>query len=409
MTNNPFDYDILIIGGGMVGASLACALGSQPLRIAVIEAVPFQSDRHPSYDERSIALAYGSRRILESVGLWSRLAEQVTPIKRIHVSDRGHFGSSRLDSHGSGFDALGYVVENRVLGSALAAQLAQLPQIEMLCPASLTNLTLEPGRVSAVVEHQDRQQTISARLAIGADGSHSAVRKLAAIDAQSWDYGQSAIIANITPEKDHGFTAYERFTDSGPLALLPLSEQRCSLVWTVRTADADSVMAYSDEEFLQHLQQRFGYRLGRFVKKGKHVAYPLTLMRACPHERPRLALIGNAAHTLHPIAGQGLNLGIRDVAALADVIVDALTQQRDIGSAQTLQQYQDWRQRDQRRIITLTDGLVKLFSNQLPPLVTARNLAMLAVDMLPPLKRRLLQHTMGLAGRLPRLARGLPL
>lgn len=404
-----FDYDILIIGGGMVGASLACALGEQPLRIAVIEAVPFRSQQHPSYDERSIALAYGSRLILEGMGLWPRLDGQVTPIKRIHVSDRGHFGMSHMDSRGSGCDALGYVVENRVLGNVLAERLEQLAHIEMFCPARLDSLDPDSKSVTAVIDQDGQTRSLTARLVIGADGSQSAVRKLTGIDARTWDYGQSAIIANVTPEHGHDFTAYERFTDSGPLALLPLTEQRCSLVWTVRTAEADTVMNYDDDEFLHRLQQRFGYRLGTFIRKGRHVAYPLTLMRASPHRQPRLALIGNAAHTLHPIAGQGLNLGIRDVAALAEVIVESLHKQRDIGSAHMLRQYDSWRLRDQRRIITLTDSLVRLFSNRLPPLVAARNLGMLVMDVVPPLKRQLLRHTMGLAGHLPRLARGLPL
>ena len=403
------DYDVLIVGGGLVGASLACALGRCPLRIGMIESFPFGVAAPPSYDDRSIALAYGTRRIFEGMGVWREVAAVATPIERIHVSDRGHFGATRLDAATHGFDALGYVVESRALGHAFGAALAALPAVEVISPARVTALEAGPVRVRATVEQGGRARDVSARLVVGADGADSAVRRWSGIGALRTDYGQSAVIANLTPERPHRNIAYERFTDSGPLALLPLSEQRCALVWTVRADDCAAVMALTDGEFLARLQARFGGRLGRLQRVGARTAYPLALVRAERYTAARLALIGNAAHTLHPIAGQGFNLGLRDVVALAEVVADAVAAGNDIGDAVALARYADWRRRDQDHVLRTTDGLVRLFSNDHAPLVLARNAGMVLADLLPPLKRALLRRAMGLAGRQPRLARGLPL
>jgi len=391
----------------MVGASLACALGNQPLRVGVIEAVPFRSESQPSYDDRSIALAYGARKIFEGMGLWQQVEEIVTPIKKIHVSDRGHFGATRMDAAREGYPALGYVVENRDLGLLFAKTLASLPNVELICPAKLQNFTINADDAEVVIERDGKIETLTTKLIVGADGGRSVVRQLAGIDHTLDDYRQNAVIANVTPGKDHQNIAYERFTDSGPLALLPMSEGRCSLVWTVDRDNVEDVMALDDEAFLSQLQQRFGMRLGPLQKVGRRNAYPLALVRAVEHIRPRLALIGNAAHVLHPIAGQGFNLGIRDVAALAQVIVEA--KDDDIGALAVLNQYDAWRKRDQDCVTGLTDGLVRIFSNQITPLVIGRNSGLLAMDMIPPVKRMLMRQTMGLAGKLPKLARGIPL
>jgi len=407
MSNTAQQFDLLIIGGGMVGASLACALGNQSLRVGVIEAIPFRSESQPSYDDRSIALAYGARKIFEGMGLWQQVAEIVTPIKKIHVSDRGHFGATRMDAAREGYPALGYVVENRDLGQLFAKTLASLPNVELICPAKLQNFTINADGAEVVIERDGKIETLTTKLIVGADGGRSVVRQLAGIDHSSDDYNQNAVIANVTPGKDHQNIAYERFTDSGPLALLPMSEGRCSLVWTVDRDNVEDVMALDDDAFLSQLQQRFGMRLGTLQKVGRRNAYPLALVRAVEHIRPRLALIGNAAHVLHPIAGQGFNLGIRDVAALAQVIVEA--KDDDIGALAVLNQYDAWRKRDQDCVTGLTDGLVRIFSNQITPLVIGRNSGLLAMDMIPPVKRMLMRQTMGLAGKLPKLARGIPL
>ena len=404
------DFDLIIVGGGMVGASLACALGNTALRIAVIEAVPLQAPSQPSYDDRSIALAYGSKRIFTGMGLWSSLQAGVTAIKKIHVSDRGHFGMVHMDAADSACEALGYVAESRTLGRVFAARLAALDNVELLCPAELVALENDPDAVCVELLGPNGPQKLRTRLLVGADGGNSLVRRLAGIEVTRRDYGQSAVIANITPSHPHNNIAYERFTPTGPVALLPLSGRRCSLVWTVHRGQEDGLLALDEPTFLARLQAHFGYRLGMLEKVGCRRSYPLSLMMARPQGAPgRLALIGNAAHSLHPIAGQGFNLGIRDVAALAEVLNVAATQGQDIGTAAVLAQYQSWRQRDQRRVAALTDSLVHLFSNKLPPLVLARNLGLAVLDLLPSARRSLMRQTMGLTGRLPRLARGLPL
>lgn len=414
------DYDILIIGGGMVGASLACALGGHGLRIGVIEAVPPTASTQPSYDDRTVALAYGSRRIFEGIGVWADIARPAsrdtgaspcgaTPIEKIHISDRGRFGFTHLSCTDAGLDALGYVVENRVLGAALFARLQSLPDVAWLCPATMEHLVFEPDSAVVRVRQGDAVQTLRARLVVAADGADSAVRAAIGIDYTRTDYSQSAVVTNITVSQQHNNVAYERFTETGPLALLPMSQNRMAVVWSARTSEVETLLGWDDAVFLESLQQRFGERLGTFTRLGKRRAYPLMLTRVGEYVRPRLALIGNAAHTVHPVAGQGFNLGLRDVAALSEVVMQARRDGQDIGDVSVLRRYADWRQRDNRVTSAFTNSLVRIFSNNFPPLVLARNLGLIAVDLLPPLKRRLLRITSGLAGKLPRLARGLPL
>lgn len=403
------DYDVVIVGGGMVGASLAIALSSSAVRVAVLEAVPFRSDLQPSYDDRAIALSYGTQRIFAGMGLWGALQAEATPIHTIHISDRGRFGFTRLDCREEGVEALGYVAVSRAMGAVVAERLQQLPNVEVLCPAAVTNVMSGSNHAEVTVNCDGGARRLTANLVVAADGATSQVREWLGIDALRWDYGQTAVITNITSERPHQNRAFERFTDSGPLALLPMSDKRCSVVWTVRSAYAEQVMALDDATFLQALQERFGSRLGSLVRVGARRAYPLQLVRAYEHVRPRLALIGNAAHTLHPVAGQGFNLGLRDVAVLAEVLSDAAVASRDIGSLEVLQAYAQWRRRDHLKMIAFTDGLARVFSNPLAPVRALRNAGMLAVDLLPPLKHALTRHTMGLAGKLPRLARGLSL
>ncbi len=403
------DFDVLITGGGLVGASLACALGSQPLRVGVIEAVPFNTEGQPSYDDRTIALAYGTRRIFTAMGVWPLLEDGTTSIEKIHVSDRGHFGALRMDHRQERVEALGYVAPARILGGALGETLTRHANITLLCPARLENLEVRANAVHATINHGSHTLAVTARLLVAADGGQSAVRETLGIDADKRDYGQCAVIANVTPVRPHHNTAYERFTETGPLALLPMSEGRCAMVWTHRAADADTIMAMDDQRFLETLQNSFGFRLGRIIKVGRRTAYPLQLIRAREHIRDRVALIGNAAHTLHPVAGQGFNLGLRDVAALADVIAAAAAEGRDIGSDEVLRRYAQWRRGDHQRVITFTDALVRVFSNNFTPLVLARDLGMTVLDLLPGVKRGIIGRAMGIAGPLPRLARGIPL
>ncbi len=407
------DFDILIVGGGMVGATIASALSPLPLRIGVIEAVPLGATSQPGYDDRAIALAHGSARVFEAMGVWPLLAKHASPINKIHVSDRGHFGVTRIDSTTEAVSALGYVVESRVVGAVLGEVLSKLANVELICPATVTAITTAGDAAELAVDCGGVMRELSATLVIAADGGDSAVRSLLQIPTRSWDYNQSAIIANISPSRHHQGVAYERFTDSGPIAMLPNASaddpERCSLVWTVHREDEQRVLNLSDAAFLAELQNRFGYRLGELRKVGRRNSYPLRLVCAKAHVRPRLALIGNAAHTLHPIAGQGFNLGLRDVAALAQVVAEAHVAGSDIGAAVVLQRYTEWRNWDHRKVIGLTDTLARLFSNPLVPLALLRNAGLVVIDVLPPLKRLLTRQTMGLSGRLPRLAMGLPL
>ncbi|QBQ53589.1 2-octaprenyl-6-methoxyphenyl hydroxylase [Nitrosococcus wardiae] len=405
----PADYDLLIVGGGLIGSSLALALASQPLRIGIIEAVPPNTQEQPSFDSRAIALAFGSRRIFEGIGCWSAIAPDTTPIRHIHVSDRGHFGVTRLDASQASLPALGYVVEVRILGQIVYQRLQDFPQIELICPAKVVNIASEATKTHVQIASHDHIRTLSTRLLVAADGGHSLVRQLLQIPTQKRDYGQTAIIANVATERPHQYRAFERFTDTGPLALLPLDEKRCNLVWTVKNIQAPYLTAVDKETFLARLQQRFGQRLGRFTRIGKRHAYPLQLLRAQQQVAPRTVLIGNAAHNLHPVAGQGFNLGLRDVAVLAQTLADAQKAGHDLGAPETLSIYAQWRQGDQHLVTGLTDTLVRLFSNDYPLLGPARGLGLAALDLFPPLKQQFMRQTMGLAGRQSRLARGLAL
>ena len=413
-TEPELDYDLTIVGGGMVGASLACALGNHPLQIAMVEAYSQEMNTPPSYDDRAIALSYGTSQIFRTLGIWEQLSSKVTPIKHIHVSDRGHIGVTRIDHSEENVDALGYVITARDLGQVLYSALSQYNNLHIIKPAQLTELSFTDSYANATITfNQDSSEAdtkvVSTKLLVAADGGNSSVRQLLNIDAQQYDYQQTAITANISVSQAHNNIAYERFTAQGPLALLPMQDQRCSLVWTRQTDNVEPIMAMSDKEFLQQLQTEFGGRLGQFTQVGKRSTYPLKLVRANAQVQKRVALIGNAAHTLHPIAGQGFNLGMRDVATLAQVIVEEHQAGRDIGLLRVLQPYQQWRQQDHQRIIGFTDNLVKVFSNRFAPLALTRNLGLVATDVFPPLKHLLAEHTMGMAGRLPKLARGLPL
>ena len=409
LDTNHIDYDVVIVGGGLIGASLACALADQPLKIAVIEAVPFGSSSQPSFDDRSIALSLGSKRIFDAIDIWADVKNQATAIRHIHVSDRGRFGMTRLDCEDQGVEALGYVVVSRELGVAFAKRLPSLSNVELICPAQLKSVEIKQEKALLTIEHQQQLKNISARLIVAADGRESLVRQSLGIKTTDWDYQQTAVIANIKTQKPHNNIAYERFTHSGPIAVLPLIDDRSAIVWTCENEQVEAIMGLDDDAFLNAFQKKFGYRLGRLLKAGARHAYPLRLVHSKEQVRHRLALIGNAAHSLHPIAGQGFNLGLRDVATLAEILQNACATNCDIGQIQVLQDYADWRKRDHTRVVAFTDGLVRLFSNDFLPLSIPRNLGLLATDLVPPVKRLITKQAMGLSGKLPRLARGLGL
>ena len=401
-------FDVLIVGGGMVGASLAVALQPLALKIGLIEAFNFGVAEQPSYDDRSIALSYGSSRIYQGMGIWEALREGVESIQHIHVSDRGHFGATRLDARQEGVPALGYVVESRVLGGVLYRTL-QNSSVELIVPATVYAVEQTADYAAVQVERDGVVDTLHTRLLVVCDGTHSKLRDSLGIAVQRSDYHQTALIANVTTRKPHQHTAYERFTAQGPLALLPLTQGRYSLVWTHRSGEEVATMQLDDSAFLAKLQQTFGYRQGEFIQVGKRTTYPLVLQKATQEVAGRAVVIGNASHALHPVAGQGLNLGLRDVATLADLLAIAARHADDVGNPALLAQYETQRKADYDVVIRYTDSLIKIFSNDFALLGHARAGGLMAVDRIPVLRQWITQQSMGLRYRQSRLARGLEL
>jgi 2-octaprenyl-6-methoxyphenol hydroxylase len=401
-------FDVAIVGGGMVGASLGVALAPLNLRVALIEAIPHNAAAQPSFDERTTALSNGSRRILETLGVWPELNALATPIAKIHVSDQGRFGFARIDAREQGLSAMGYVVPNRALGSVLWSRLSG-PGLKIFCPAAVSQITANDEVVKIEVTEAGAKSAIEAKLVVAADGAESVVRSAFGVAADVRDYGQTAVITTVLPQRFHDNVAYERFTPEGPLALLPLDGGRCTLVLTLTKNAAQSALAWSDREFLAEVQRRFGFRLGRFLKVGRRVPYPLSLTQSERTSAGRCAIIGNAAQGLHPVAGMGFNLGLRDVASLAELVAENARSDADPGRLTLLREYDAWRRADRGGVIAFTDGLVRLFSNPLGPVRRLRNLGLLAFDLLPPAKSALSRLSTGGGGRVPKLARGVAL
>jgi 2-octaprenyl-6-methoxyphenol hydroxylase len=349
--------------------------------------------------------------MFEAIGIWDAVLAAATPITNIHVSDKGRFGFAHIDAQEQGVEALGHVVINRVLGDVLQDSLAGVDGLDVLCPASIT--AAEPGidGVMVSIEQGNKPTEVACRLLVAADGANSRVRDVVGIGVNQVAYGQRAIIGNLLPEKPLRNRAFERFTDDGPLAILPVAEGRAGFVWVIAERDAGRVLALDDAAFLAELQQTFGNRLGTLTRVGARSSYPLSLSKAIRLTARRAVLVGNAAHGLHPAAAQGFNLGLRDVAALCDCIADACATDpgADPGAVDVLARYAEWRRSDQRKLVHFTDGLVRLFGDSRPPIPALRDAGMLAFDLVPGVRRLFAKHTMGLAGRLPRLSRGVPL
>lgn len=412
MTEATASTDIAIVGGGLVGASLALALAQLDLKVVLFEAHPFGLAGQPSFDDRTTALSNGSRRIFEAIGVWPLIERDATAIRRIHISDQGRFGFARIDAREQNIPALGFVLTNREMGAALWRRLEEAA-VTIIAPARVISIDLaSEGNGRRLVRFQQPDQAeamLAAKLVIAADGARSATRESAGIGAQTWDYEQVALVTNLHTQKFHDHVAYERFTPSGPIAILPLSEARTGLIWTLTPAIATEVAALDDAQFIARLQQAFGFRLGRITRVGARQTYPLSLTRSDEYVAERLAVVGNAAQALHPIAGQGFNLGLRDAASLAEVIADArarCAQAFDAGDALHLQRYREWRGSDRGRIVGFTDGLVRLFTQPFGPAKLLRDVGLLAFDLLPSAKDALSQLSLGAAGKVPRLARG---
>jgi len=401
------DYDLIIAGGGMVGASLAVALAPLPLRTLVVEATPPTDLAQPSYDDRATAISESSRRILAGIGCWQALAGSAAAIREVHVSERGAFGATRLRAAEHRLRSFGHVVENRALGKALWDCIDASAALEAWSPAKVVSVAQQEQHVCVGVQCGDGDTVeLRARLLVAADGARSPTRALAGIGHEIRDYGQTAVIANVTPAVDHGGTAFERFTPSGPLAVLPLTRGRVTIVWTLPPERAAETMTLSDEAFLAELQAAFGYRLGALRKTGGRACYPLSLVQAQAWHAGRVVLAGNAAHGIHPVAGQGFNLGLRDVAALAELIAQAATHGGDPGAASLLEGYAEWREADRSRTLRDTDGLVQVFTSELAMLRAGRRLGLIGLDLFLPARAMVARRGMGLAGRLPRLALG---
>ncbi|WP_461481608.1 2-octaprenyl-6-methoxyphenyl hydroxylase [Porticoccus sp.] len=418
--------DIAIVGGGMVGASLALLLSAlnPKWRIRVIEAVALEQSGQaaqpvpvqPSFDARSTALSQSSREIFEQLGLWADLAPGLAAISQIHVSDRGHMGTARLHAAEQRLPALGYVVENRWLGSVLMQALQRAPNVALLAPASVVAVVPRRDGVllsletSGAAEGGDGFSPFLARLLVVADGAQSRTRDLLGISASSKDYGQVAIIANLSLQQDHGGVAYERFTDLGPMALLPLlpldGEHRAALIWTLPPERAAAMLAADDAAFLAELQQRFGHRLGHFQRVGSRHSYPIRLITSDEQVRRHVVVAGNAAHSLHPVAGQGFNLALRDLAVLAEVLGETVAGDEAIGDLPVLQRYLQRQQADQQQTILLSDLLPRVFGLDAAPVALARNMGLLALDAVPLLRQQFARLGMGLETRGTDLQRG---
>jgi 2-octaprenyl-6-methoxyphenol hydroxylase len=400
--------DVAIVGGGMVGASLALALRGADLNVALIEGFAPDAAAQPSFDERTTAIGNGSRAVFEALGVWPQMAAEAGIIRAIHVSDAGRFGFARLIAGDLDLDAFGCVLPNRVIGRALWDALAHAPRLTTFMPARPVDVQAGIERASLEVERADGSRaTVRAALLVAADGAQSALRAALGLPSHVEDYGQVAVVANVAAQRPHDGTAYERFTPVGPLALLPLADGSYTVVWARTPEDAALAREMPAAEFLAQLQQRFGWRAGRFVRVGKRASYPLALTRSDATHGARLVLIGNAAQSLHPVAGQGFNLGLRDAATLAEVLVDARREGADIGGEAVLARFAAARAADRRGVTEFTDRLVKLFRDDRPGVGALRDLALLLFDLSPQAKRALSRVSWGFAGRLPRLARGL--
>ncbi|EHR0572865.1 2-octaprenyl-6-methoxyphenyl hydroxylase [Vibrio parahaemolyticus] len=389
-------YDVVIAGGAMAGATLALAiehLSRGALRVAVVEPFKAQSDQHPGFDSRSIALSYGTVNLLRHLELWSAIEPFSTPIEHIHVSDRSHAGMTDITKHDVGVEALGYVVELADVGRVYQELLTHSTAIDLYCPDSAKHITRTQENVTLELASGE---LLNAKLLVAADGAVSQCCQQIGLELSEHDFDQVAVIANIVTQEPHQGRAFERFTENGPVALLPMSDNRMSLVWCLRPDDAQIVMELSESEFLERLQQDFGWRLGAMQKVGLRASYLLLLRHRKQNISHRFAIVGNAAQTLHPIAGQGFNLGIRDVVTLAEELVK---QGEDVGRYQGLIRFSQRREADRNETIWLTSSLVHVFSNDLLAMRIGRNTALAAMDNLSIFKQPLLRHTLGLVKR----------
>lgn len=399
-------YDLLVLGGGLTGLTLAVAAGGAGVRTALVEAADYAELLSAPYDGRVMAIARGSRLLLDAIGVFPAITPEAEPIRDIVVEEGGvgvrvNYESLELDGQ-----PLGWIAETRVIRRALFERLQELSDVDLFAPAAVAEIERDPFRVRLQLADG---RVLEAPLLALCEGRHSKTRARLGIDAWSRDYGQTGIVCTLLHEKPHRGVAIERFFPDGPFAVLPMTGNRSSIVWALEREKAEAVMALPPDDFLAEVAERFGDHLGEIGLEGPRWSYPLVLVISDRYTDRRVALVGDAARGIHPIAGQGWNLALRDVAAIAEIVVDRLRLGLDPGDAAALSDYEAWRSFDGLVLVAVTDGIDRLFANDLPPLKLARNLGLWMVERTPPLKRFFMRHAMGLVGELPRLMRGEPL
>ncbi len=414
-----YDYDVVVVGGGMVGASFACSLArslaglcngkcnSKPLKIAIVDAMPAPTWSKQIHDTRVSAITRASECFLRNIGAWDYMRQRrVSPFREMHVWDSTGNGEIHFDAAHIGEACMGHIVENSVILLSVLQQLDELDNVDYFSPVQAIALTIEDHQASLALADG---RCINAKLIVGADGSHSWVREQANIKVTGWDYHQKALVTTVKTTIDHRETAWQRFLPDGPLAFLPLSDGFCSIVWSVTTQRAEQLLASGDESFIAELESAFDRKLGHITSISARAAFPLKLQHAVDYVRPRLALIGDAAHTVHPLAGQGVNLGFMDAATLSDVLTNALDGAKsgysDIGAYTLLRKYERWRKTDNLAMLAAMDMFKKVFGNNLPIVRWVRNTGLTMTDKTDPLKNIIMRHTMGLKGDLPELAK----
>ena len=399
-SHTSFDYDAAIVGGGIVGATLACALKDSGLSVVLIEAQP----QSAQVKAQAYNLSLLSGRIFQGIGVWEKILPQITTYQQIRLSDADHGGIVQFHPSDLGTDALGYIAEHRILLTALYECLAESGNLSLLCPVEVVEVDYQASGVEINLKEKSETRTIRTRLVVAADGARSPIRTAAGINTRGWQYWQSCVTARIKTEKPHNNTAFERFWPSGPMGVLPLSEHRCQVVWTAPHEEAKALQELDEKAFVALLEERTGKLLGHLELESSRVVFPVQLMQSDRYTQSRLALIGDAAHCCHPVGGQGLNMGIRDAAALAQVLQDAAQQGEDIGNLKVLKRYERWRKLENWAILGFTDILDRMFSNNWLPVVTVRRFGLWMLQTIHPLKSLALKLMTGLLGRTPNLA-----
>lgn len=396
-------FDVVVIGGGPTGLALACALGQAGAAVALVERTPLERLAAPAHDGRVTAVAYGSRVLLDGIGAWRGMAGEAQPIRDIEVAEAHSPLGVHYDHREVGGEPLGWIVENRVIRTALMGRLEELDGVSLLAPAAAKRLERGPGE--ALVELEDGRRLRTSLVAV-CEGRFSPTREAAGIGARSWSYGQTAIVATLAHERPHRGLAIERFFPDGPFALLPMTGNRSSIVWALREDIARTVCALDDAAFEGEVNERFADAFGELRLEGRRWSYPLVLVWADSYTAQRLALVGDTARGIHPIAGQGWNLALRDVGTVAEIVADRIRLGLDPGDAAALERYAAWRSFDSVALVAITDGINRLFANDIAPLQLARNAGLGLVERLPAAKRFFMRHAMGMVGDLPRLMRG---